>query len=248
MLPINQLYHADCFNLLKEIDNESINLILTDVPYSTTEASFDKQKIDFNLFFQEVRRILTKNGTLVTTCCFPFAAYLIVNNLDLFKYDTVWIKSKATNFANAKNRPLRKHENIIVFSKGTTANGSNNKMTYNPQGLIKIDKQKKYTRNKPSIMGLRDNWKGNEYVQEFTNYPNTLLEFQGESGLHETQKPLDMYEFLVKTYSNPGDLILEPFMGSGTTILACKNNNRNFIGIEKEQNYYNISKERLGLV
>lgn len=247
MLEINNIYLGDCLEKMKEIDDKSIDLITTDLPYNTTESSWDCL-IDSKLLFNQYRRILKDKGTIVMTVCFPFGLDLIYNNKDLFKYDLVWKKSKATNFANAKNKPMRKHENILVFSKGTTANGSNRKMTYNPQDLIKIDKEKTYTRNTSSKIGLRDNWIGNKYIQEYTNYPNTIIEINSQSKcIHENQKPVELFEYLIKTYSNEGDLILDSCCGSGTTGIAAQNTNRNFILIEKEEKYFNVSKERLGI-
>lgn len=241
----NTIHFADCLDILPQIPDNSIHLIATDLPYLTTESHWECS-IDIIKLFNEYRRVLTDKGTIVMTVCFPFGLDLIYNNKDLFKYDLIWKKTKATNFANAKNKPMRKHENILIFSKGTTANGSNKKMTYNPQGLIKIDQKKTYTRNTSSVIGLRDNWIGNEYIQEFTNYPNTIVEIDSAvKTKHRTQKPVELFEWLIKTYSNEGDVVLDNCAGSGTTLIAAKNCNRYYIGIEKDEECFKIIQERL---
>jgi site-specific DNA-methyltransferase (adenine-specific) len=245
MLELNKIYLGDCFKHMTNLDTESIDLILTDPPYNTTESSWDKN-IDFNRLFTEYRRVLKPTGSIVMTVVFPFAAKLIIDNIDIFKYDVVWIKSKTTNFANAKNKPMRKHENILIFSKGTTANGSHRKMTYNPQGLVKIDKKITNNRTKKSNIGIRDNYIGNKYIQEYTNYPNTLLDFKSVSNtIHPTEKPIELFEYIINTFSNEGEIILDTFSGSGTTAIAAINTNRRFIAIEQEEYFYESSINRL---
>jgi site-specific DNA-methyltransferase (adenine-specific) len=248
MLELNKIYLGDCLTEMGKIDDKSIDLIATDLPYQVSEARWDSI-IDSQLLFNQFRRILKDKGTIVMTVAFPFGLDLIWNNKDLFKYDLVWKKSKATNFANAKNKPMRKHENILVFSKGTTANGSQKRMTYNPQGLIKIDKVKVNSRNKKSQIGIRENYNDNVYTQEYTNYPNTIIEINSASKcVHETQKPVELFEWIIRTYSNEGDLIFDPCMGSGTTGIAAKNTNRNFIGFEKDENYFKVACDRIGRI
>ena len=202
--------------------------------------------IDEDALFTQYRRILKPQGTIILTVVFPFGLSLIAKNLDIFKYDLVWKKSRPTNFANAKNRPMRKHENILVFSKGTTANGSKRKMIYNPQGLIEINKEKVCLPSKKSNIGIRNNYIGNVYTQKFTNYPNTIINIPSEEKtVHPTQKPVDLFEWLIKTYSNPGDIVLDNCIGSGTTAIAALTTGRFFIGIEKDEKYYKIAAERI---
>jgi len=240
-----ELHNTDCRELIAGIESGSIDCIITDPPYGTTEASWDKLP-DFDALFVDFRRILKINGNIILTCCMPFAAELIVKNKDLFKYDAVFLKNRKTDFVNAKNKPMRGHENILIFSKGTVANKSNNLMTYNPQDIIKQDIGKINLRQKKSIIGIRENYNGNKYIQEFSNYPDTIfMSSTNEIGLHPTQKPIDLFNRLIKTYSNQNDLILDPFMGSGTTGHAASLLNRQFIGCELDPTYFAIAKARI---
>lgn len=240
-----ELHNGDCFEIMVKIPDGSINLIITDPPYGTTEAHWDKLP-DFKQLFCEFRRILSENGTIVLTCCMPFAAQLIIDNLDIFKYDAVFMKNRITDFVNAKNKPMRGHENILIFSKGTTANKSANFMTYNPQGILKSDIKRVSSKKKKSIIGIREKYHGNEYIQEFSNYPDTIFSSNtNEIGLHPTQKPIDLISRLIKTYSNENDTILDPFLGSGTTGHAAALLNRGFIGCEIDATYYSIAKARI---
>jgi len=240
-----ELYNDDCLNTMKNMPDNSIQLILTDPPYASTECKWDKLP-DVDLLFKEWKRILTTNGSIVMTMAFPAAIEFINAGRDIFKYDAVWCKSKKTNFANAKNKLMRQHENILLFSLGTTANGSNNKMIYNPQGLIEVNKQKT-CHKKDSVFGIRNNYEGNEYTQQYTNYPTTLIKINGSQThtKHQTEKPVELFEYLIKTYSNEGDSVIDPFAGSGTTGVAAINTNRYPILIEKAPEWYQVSKERI---
>ena len=239
------LHNGDCLEVMRGIADGSVDAIITDPPYGTTESSWDILP-DFKILFNEFRRVLSEKGTIVLTGCMPFAAHLIVDNSDIFKYDAVFLKNRITDFVNAKNKPMRGHENILVFSKGTTANKSDRLMTYNPQNIIKSDINKVNSRQKKSMIGIRDNYIGNKYTQEFSNYPDTIfMSITNDTGLHPTQKPLDLFSRLVKTYSNENDVVLDCFMGSGTTGAACSLLNRSFIGIEKDKGYFDIAKARI---
>lgn len=243
-----EIYNADCLIKMKEIPDNRIQLILTDPPYQSTECKWDKLP-NIDLLFKEWKRVLTTNGTIVMTMAFPAAIDFLDVGRDIFKYDAVWCKSKKTNFANAKNKFMRQHENILVFSKGTTANGSQNKMIYNPQGLVKVNKNKTCDK-KSSVMGIRNNYEGHEYIQKYTNYPTTLININGSQThtKHQTEKPVELFEYLIRTYSSEGDSVLDPFCGSGTTGVAAINANRYPILIEKAPEWYQVSKERMELV
>ena len=229
---------------MKDIEDNSIQLILTDPPYQSTECKWDKLP-DISELFSEWKRILTVNGSIVMTMAFPAAIDFINADRDIFKYDAIWIKNRKTNFVNAKNKFLRQHENILIFSKGTTANGSNNKMIYNPQGLVKIDKKCKSGKNKGKI-GIRSNYENNIYIREYTNYPSTLIDINGKRYTkHHTEKPIELFEYLVKRFSNDRDTILDPFAGSGTTGIAALKSNRKVILIEKDKHWYDVIEDRI---
>ena len=240
-----EIYNDDCLAKMQDIPDNSIQLILTDPPYASTDCSWDKLP-DVDLLFEQWKRILTKNGTIVMTMAFPAAIEFLNAGRDMFKYDAVWAKNKKTNFANAKNKLMRQHENILIFSKGTTANSSNNKMIYNPQGLVEVNKAKICGDNKGKI-GIRANYKGNAYIQQYTNYPSTLIDINGSQNhtKHSTEKPIELFEYLIRTYSNEGDRILDCFAGSGTTGVACLKSNRYPIMIEKDPIWYTITKDRI---
>ena len=247
MLPINSVYLGDCLEVMKQIDDKSIDMILCDLPYGTIEQNWDKP-LDTRELFKQYRRIIKDLGCICLMISYPKAIDVLFENRDIFKYDAVWVKPNKTNFANAKNRPLRQHEIVYIFSKATTANGSDFKMNYNPQGLVKIDRPMVHNSNRktPSYQGIRNNYQGNEYIQEFTNYPSTIITTnKKENGLHPTQKPVALFEYLIKTYTNKGDLVLDNCAGSGTTAIACLNTNRKYILMEKEPKYYEIILDRI---
>lgn len=182
------------------------------------------------------------------TMAFPAAIDFLNAGRDIFRYDAVWCKSNKTNFANAKNKLMRQHENILIFSKGTTANGSKNKMIYNPQGLVEINRTKT-NKKENSKIGIRDNYIGNQYIQQYTNYPTTLININGNQHhtKHSTEKPIELMEYLIKTYSNEKDKVLDCFSGSGTTGIAALKIKRIPILIEKDEHWYEVSKGRLNL-
>ena len=237
-----KLLHGDCLELMKDIPDKSVDMILCDLPYGTTACKWDTI-IPFEPLLEQYERIIKDNGAIVLTASQPFTSILIMSNLNLFKYEWVWNKSRPTDFPNANNKPMKKHENVLVFSKGTTANGSNGKMKYFPQGLI--NKERKIRRTSRGFQGERHNQK-NEYISKFTNYPNSQLNFPSEGKtIHPTQKPVALFEYLIKTYTNEGETVVDNCMGSGTTGVACLNTNRNFIGIELDDKYFEIAKRRI---
>lgn len=173
-----------------------------------------------------------------------------MSNIDWFKYEWVWIKNNAVGFVNAKLKPMNKHETICVFSNGKTSNGNKNNMIYNPQGLLPFNKParsgnkqgKDNTYWRPSLKSSNNE----QYIQQWTNYPTTVLEFQKVTkAIHPTQKPVELIEYLIKTYSNEGDTILDNCMGSGSTGIACLNTKRNFIGMELDDKYFDMAKTRI---
>lgn len=234
---------------MKWLPDGSVDMIMCDLPYGTTACSWDTI-IPLEALWQHYWRVSKDNAAVVLFGAEPFSSKLRLSNLDTFKYDWIWRKSAPGGFAQAKNMPLKQHEIISVFSRGvsTHASQSSNRITYNPQGLVRCNK---IAKNKPrhkqeSAFGNRPSHK-EEYVQEFTGYPNSILDCVVERGLHPTQKPVALMEYLIRTYTNEGDTVLDNTMGSGTTGVACMNTKRRFIGMEKdtEFGYFQKAVERI---
>lgn len=224
------LMFGDCLERMKEIPDGSVDMILCDLPYGTTQNKWDSI-IPFELLWVEYNRVC--NGSIVLTSSQPFTSSLIMSNAKMFKYSWVWEKSKATGHLNAKRMPMKLHEDVNVFYKSTT--------TYNPQGIIPYGKVTKRGNN-----GDNFGKSGNENFQEFTNYPRSILRFPNDvRTVHPTQKPVALMEYLMRTYTNEGDTVLDNTMGSGSTGVACKNTNRKFIGIEMDPTYYGIACGRI---
>lgn len=246
-----ELKQGDCLELMKDIPDGSIDMILCDLPYGTTACKWDTV-IPFEPLWEQYNRVIKNNGAIVLFGAEPFSTELRHSNLQMFKYDWIWIKNNAVGFVNAKLKPMNKHEIISVFSKGKTSNGNINNMVYFPQGLLPYGKEvrngnkkgKDNTYWRPSMKSSN----GGGYIQQYTNYPTTVLNFDKvQKAVHPTQKPVELLEYLIKTYTNEGDTVLDNCMGSGSTGVACVNTNRNFIGIELDENYFKIAKERIGV-
>lgn len=239
------LMHGDCLERMSEIPTGSVDMILCDLPYGTTACKWDSV-IPFEPLWGQYRRIAKKNAAIVLTASQPFTTALIASNMGEFKYCWVWEKSKPTGFINAKNAPLKKHEDIAVFSRGATANNNLNRMSYHPQGLVKSGKKVRSKNDESDAWGARPSRKNDGYIQEFTNYPTSLLSVASEGKtVHPTQKPVALMEYLIRTYTNEGETVLDNCMGSGTTGVACVRTGRNFIGIERDEGYFKIARERI---
>ena len=237
-----ELYHGDCLEVMKNIPDKSVDMILCDLPYGTTECKWDKH-INSTIMWEQYTRIIKDTGNIVLFGSQPFATRLIQSNPKMFRYEIIWIKSRQTGFANANYRPMKKHENILVFTKSSTSTAGDIHATYNPQGLI--DCERKTKRTSRGFQGERENSK-DEYISKFKNYPTSVVEFSSEGKtVHPTQKPVDLLEYLIKTYTNENEIVLDNTMGSGSTGVACMNTNRKFIGIELDDKYFNIAKERI---
>lgn len=233
------LFCADCFDVFHLIPNKSINSVIVDLPYGTTACKWDII-IPFEPLWEQYERIIKNDGCLVFTGTQPFTSQLIMSNLKMFKYELIWDKVIPTGFAISKYQPMKQHENILIFAKGKT--------TYNPQ-KIKRDKPRLYNRTHKSYSGSENlnRHDGKNRVLEYYE-PRSIQSFSNanrKSKKHPTEKPIELMEWLVKTYTNENDIILDNTMGSGTTGLACLQTNRKFIGIEKEEKYFNIATERL---
>ena len=245
------LRQGDCLEIMKDIPDKSIDMILADLPYGTTACKWDTI-IPFEPLWEQYNRIIKDNGAIVLFGSQPFTSTLISSNLELYKYSWVWEKSKGANFTHAKNMPIKFHEDICVFSKapiGHKVQLGERRMKYNPQGLIKVDKVWKRPKKYDSEHKLSRESHKLERVIEFTNYPTSILKFGNSDNrekIHPTQKPVALLEYLIKTYTNEGETVLDNCMGSGSTGVACINTNRNFIGIELDENYFEIAKKRIG--
>jgi site-specific DNA-methyltransferase (adenine-specific) len=239
------LFNADCMDILPLIPDKSVQLILADLPYGTTANKWDSV-LDLNKLWIEYERIITDNGAIILTATQPFTTQLISSNLKLFKYEIIWVKSRPNGHLEAKNKPMRKHENILIFSKGASANGCKNRITYNPQGLVKVDRYNKNSTDTDNYGSRKSRPVGLVTKQEYTNYPTTIWAFGSEGKtIHPTQKPLSLMKEIIATYSNENDMVLDNTMGVGTTCLGAKELNRKFIGIEKEVKYYNLAVARV---
>jgi len=247
MVNVN-LMKGDCLELMKSIPDGSIDLILTDPPYGTTACKWDSV-IPFESMWEQLKRIIKPNGAIVLFGSEPFSSALRMSNIKQYKYDWVWEKSRALGFMNAKNKPMNKHELVSVFSSGTCANGSNKKMPYYPQGLIPLNK---IVKGRKDSLADREGHKfsrkshKDELFQEWTNYPDQILRYASEGNtVHPTQKPVPLLEYLIKTYTQEGETVLDFTCGSGSTLVAAKNTNRHAIGIELDETYFKIAQDRI---
>lgn len=233
-----QIFNEDCLTGMARIESGSVDMVLCDLPYGTTNCPWDSV-IPFEPLWREYRRVLKLNGALVLMAAQPFATDLINSARKMFRYDLVWEKTSPVGFANCRRMPLRSHELVLVFYR--------RQPTYNPQGLIKLEKPIVRKSKRRAGQVYHDSL-GHESVQEYTNYPRSILRFpfrgQGRR-VHPTQKPVELMEYLVRTYSNPGDLVLDNCMGSGTTAIACLNSDRRFIGFELDEKYYAAAQKRI---
>ena len=233
------LIHGDCLEVMKEIPDKSMDMVLCDLPYGTTQCKWDTI-IPFEPLWEQYERVIKDNGAIVLTASQPFTSTLIMSNIKLFRYTWVWEKSKATGFLNAKKRPLVAHEDITVFSKKPT--------TYNPQFSTK-EPYNKGIRKEQTDDDVYGKFERVEVKSDGKRYPRSVVYFKTAESegavLHKTQKPLKLFEYLIKTYTNEGETVLDNCMGSGTTGVACLNTNRNFIGIELDDEYFEIAKRRI---
>lgn len=244
MIEPNTIQLGDCLDIMKDIQDNSIDCVICDLPYGTTEAYWDSI-IPLDKLWEQYLRITKETAPILLFGAEPFSTVLRMSMLDLFRYDLIWVKNKVTNYLEAKNRPMRRHEKISVFSKSKFSNGCKTKMTYNPQGLIRCDI--KVHNGDSNIYGKRKCRANTTYhKQEFTNYPSDVLYFNSDtSKLHPTAKPIDLLRYLILTYSNQNDIILDNTMGSGTTCVAAIKEKRRYIGIEKDEKYFRIANKRI---
>jgi site-specific DNA-methyltransferase (adenine-specific) len=241
-----ELWHGDCLELMPMIPDKSIDAIICDLPYGTTACKWDLV-IPFEPLWAQYKRIIKDNAAVVLFGSQPFTSALVMSNIKMFKYCLVWDKRNATGHLNAKAKPLKQHDDIIIFSDGS-ATSTSKTMTYNPQGIkscriIKLN----YETDSTGHRKCRE--KGKPWIQEQTGYPKSIIVFPYDNNkLHPTQKPVALIEYLIKTYTNECETVLDNCMGSGTCGVACVNTNRDFIGIEKDDKYFEIAKNRIETV
>jgi DNA modification methylase len=234
---------GDCLELMKDIPNGSIDMILCDLPYGTTACKWDTI-IPFDKLWEQYERIIKPNGAIILFGQEPFSSYLRISNLKIYKYDLIWNKKFASNFAQAKKRPMNIQENICVFYS--------KQPNYNPQMITRDKPIRATTGSTSSNVSMTANFNlindkvyTEKYPESILLYPRTLGTDKNKTE-HPTQKPIGLFEYLVKTYTNENDLVLDNTAGSGTTAIACLNTNRQFIVMEKEQKYYDIILKRVG--
>ena len=247
-----KLYNGDCLTVMDKLIEQGVKVdaVITDPPYGTTACKWDSI-IPFDEMWNRLNKLIKPTGAIALFATEPFATKLRMSNLDNYRYDWYCIKTKPSLYQHAKNRPMRAVENACVFSKSKWGHKSqlkDKRMEYNPQGISSIG-VKTVTKNfnAGGVVGERPNQIGKQY-EAFTGFPTDVLEFKsitGKSCLHPTQKPVDLLEYLIRTYTNEDELVLDFTMGSGSTGVACINTNRKFIGIEIDENYFNIAKDRI---
>ena len=228
-----KLLQGDCLELMQSISDGSVDMILCDLPYGITKCKWDLV-IPFDALWEQYNRVIKDNGAIVLFAQGVFTHKLAMSNIAHYKYEWIWRKSFATGFLNSKRIPLRAHENILVFYKKSP--------TYNPQ----FTQGKPYKTKNGALSPVYDeNFASVETVSDGRRYPIDVLDFKIEKGLHPTQKPVALLEYLIKTYTNEGDTVMDNCMGSGSCGVACVNTNRNFIGMELDKTYFDIAKERI---
>ena len=240
-IELNTIYNEDCLEGMKRIPDKSVDMILCDLPYQVTACKWDTI-IPFEPLWEQYERVIKDDGAIVLTAAQPFTSALIASNIKRFRYTWVWDKKLSTNVLHAKKMPLKRHEDICVFYKKLP--------TYNPE----MRKGKPRLKGKVSRSETNAKVKHREDVVQYMSdeyYPTSILEISNANmrgRKHPTQKPVALFEYLIKTYTNDGETVLDNCMGSGTTAIACMNTNRNFIGFELDKEYYNLSLQRIAEV
>lgn len=247
-----KLYLGDCLEIMPKIPDSSVDLVLCDLPYGTSVVHKWNKSLPIERLWEQYNRIIKRNGVICLFGTQPFSSFLVCSNPEMYRYMWFWKKENPTGFLNANYKPLNAIEEIVVFSKATVGSLSKLPIPYHPPTLKAVNKTKRnrtestwreamgYT-GKNNVLNS-----GKEYSQKYTGYPTTILEYQREKNqVHPTQKPTGLLEFLIETYTDENDLVLDNCMGSGSTGVACQNTNRSFIGIEKENRYYEIALKRI---
>ena len=238
-MEVNKIYNIDCLIGMKNIPNKSIDMILCDLPYGTTQNKWDSV-IPLDKLWEQYCRIIKDNGAIVLFAQTPFDKVLGCSNIKMLRYEWIWEKTTATGHLNAKKMPMKAHENILVFYKKLP--------TYNPQKTTGHTPVHSYTKHQDDGSNYGKTVVGISGGGSTERYPRSVQRFKSDKqkcALHPTQKPVELLEYLIKTYTNEGDLVLDNCMGSGSTAVACLNTNRKFLGFELDENYFNIANKRL---
>jgi len=238
-----ELYNADCLIKLADIPDASVDMVLADPPYGTTACKWDSV-IPFEPMWSHLKRITKPNSAIVMTASQPFTSALIMSNAGMFKYCWVWEKEQGSMPMNAPYQPIKVHEDIVVFSHAAATFSKRGSMSYYPQK--EVGRPYKATQRKSGNIVFHSDPSGDHFKDNSGDrYPRSVIRHNTQRGLHPTQKPVDLMEYLIKTYTNEGAIVLDFTMGSGTTGVACKRLGRSFIGIEKDEKYFAIAKERI---
>ena len=235
---VNSIIYGDCLLEMPKMDSNSVDCVMSDLPYGTTYASWDSV-LSLDVLWKEWKRILKPGGAIVLTASQPFTSVLVTSNLKWFRCEWIWDKVIGANFANANRQPLKTHESVLVFCE--------KQPTYHPQ---KTSGPKNHSSGNSTVNTTETRLMNKRTPNDLSGmkFPKTIQTFpkySSQCGLHPTQKPVALMEYLIRTYTNPSDVILDPCCGSGTTLLAAHNEDRNYIGIEKEEKYFVVSRERL---
>ena len=239
-----RLFNGDCLEVLNTIPDSSVDLVLADLPYGTTACAWDAV-IPFDLLWEQYRRVCRPGAAIVLTASQPFTTSLIASNMAMFKYCWVWVKNHVTGHLNAKKRPMKQTEDVVVFCAETPP--------YYPQGTTEVNKPAKNSdsdcrRGKGNKTSTVSGGLQKEYIQTATGYPRNVLRIQSATKtVHPTQKPVELMEYLIRTYTTEGQTVLDNTMGSGTTGVACVNTGRNFIGIELDKRFFGMASSRIDL-
>jgi site-specific DNA-methyltransferase (adenine-specific) len=236
---LNQIIHGDCLEIMKDISDKSIDMILCDLPYGTTACKWDTV-IPFEPLWEQYKRVIKPHGAIVLTATQPFSSSLVFSNIKGFKHEWIWQKEQGVGFQVAKYRPMQEHEHVLVF----TANGE--RVNYYPikERLEKTETVKRFGNNGSSDSSPLA-YADNRISVYKDRYPTSIKLFKRDKGYHPTQKPVELFEYLIKTYTNEGEIVLDNCIGSGTTAIAALNTGRFFIGIEKDDKYFEIATKRV---
>lgn len=234
------LFKGDCLEVMKDIPDGSVDMILCDLPYGTTACSWDTI-IPFEPLWKQYLRVIKQSGIIALTASQPFTSALVMSEPSMFRHEWIWIKNRGSNFANTVREPMKEHESVLIFSRG--------KWTYNKQMQERTGAGAERVKYEVAFQSKSENYRefdGREHKKLPTmRVPSSWQKFNTEVGLHPTQKPVALMEYLIRTYTNEGETVLDNCMGSGTTGVACINTNRNFIGIEMDEKYFEIAKKRI---